>query len=286
MLGGLLGFCAEQNNAHPTGGDGMLRFYVEVARTAFRRQLIYRWANLAGLLTNIFFGIIFSYVIIALFHARPSVAGFDVRDTLRYTWLVQAMVMIVMTFGWYDLMLTIRSGAVISDLSKPCDFYWYWLSREFGRNIYYLIYRGLPTYVAGMLLFSFGAPGDWRNWLAFLLSLTLGASVGIAYRVLYNAVAFWFLEARAIGTLFVVIALFFTGSYVPIPFFPRWALAIIQWLPFNALINAPAQILLGKIPENALLFELGRQMLWVIIMTLIIRIVIAAAARRVVVQGG
>ncbi|TMB83880.1 MAG: ABC transporter permease, partial [Chloroflexi bacterium] len=80
----------------------MLRFYIEVARTAFRRQLIYRWANLAGLLTNIFFGIIFSYVIIALFHARPSVAGFDVRDTLRYTWLVQAMVMIVMTFGWYD----------------------------------------------------------------------------------------------------------------------------------------------------------------------------------------
>ena len=264
----------------------MLRFYVEVARTAFRRQLIYRWANLAGLLTNIFFGIIFSYVIIALFHARPSVAGFDVRDTLRYTWLVQAMVMIVMTFGWYDLMLTIRSGAVISDLSKPCDFYWYWFSREFGRNIYYLIYRGLPTYVAGMLLFSFGVPGDWRNWLAFLLSLTLGASVGIAYRVLYNAVAFWFLEARAIGLLFVVIALFFTGSYVPIPFFPRWALAIIQWLPFNALINVPIQILLGKIPENALLFELGRQMLWVIIMTLIIRIVIAAAARRVVVQGG
>jgi len=83
-----------------------------------------------------------------------------------------------------------------------------------------------------------------------------------------------------------VIALFFTGSYVPIPFFPRWALAIIQWLPFNALINVPIQILLGKIPENALLFELGRQMLWVIIMTLIIRIVIAAAARRVVVQGG
>jgi viologen exporter family transport system permease protein len=37
----------------------MLRFYFEVARTAYRRQLIYRWANLAGLLTNIFFGAIF-----------------------------------------------------------------------------------------------------------------------------------------------------------------------------------------------------------------------------------
>jgi ABC-2 type transport system permease protein len=264
----------------------MLRFYVEVAHTAFRRQVIYRWANLAGLLTNIFFGVIFSYIIIALFHARPTVAGYSVSDTLRYTWLVQAMVMVVLTFGWYDLMLTIRSGAVISDLSKPCDFYWYWFSRECGRDIYFLIYRGIPTYLAGMLLFGFGVPVDWRYWAAFLVSLLLGASVGIAYRVLYNAVAFWFLEARAIGTLFVVIALFFTGSYVPIPFFPHWLLAITQWLPFNALINVPAEIALGKIPAALLLFELGRQLFWVITMTLLVRIVIAVAARRVVVQGG
>jgi len=264
----------------------MWRFYLEVGRSAFRRQLIYRWANLAGLLTNIFFGCVFSYVVIALFSARPHVAGYDVRDTLRYTWLVQSLVMIVLTFGWYDLMLTIRSGAVISDLSKPCDFYWYWFSREFGRSIYYLLYRGLPTYVAGMLLFGFGFPTDWRNWLTFLFSLLLGSSIGIAYRVLYNVVAFWFLEARGMGTLFVVVALFFTGNYVPIPFFPSWLLTITTWLPFNGLINIPTQILLGKITGGALLFELMRQALWVILLTLVVRIVIAIATRRVIVQGG
>ena len=91
-----------------------LRFYIEVARTAFRRQLIYRWANLAGLITNAFWGAIISYLVIALFHARPVAAGYNVQDTLRYTWLAQAMIMIVLTFGWYDLMLTIRSGEVIS----------------------------------------------------------------------------------------------------------------------------------------------------------------------------
>ncbi|GAC1379349.1 MAG: ABC-2 family transporter protein [Ktedonobacteraceae bacterium] len=264
----------------------MLRFYIEVARTTFRRQLIYRWANLAGLLTNIFFGSIFSYVIIALFYTHSAVAGYNVRDTLRYTWLVQSMIMIVLGFGWYDLMLTIRSGAVISDLSKPCDFYWYWFSREFGRNIYYLFYRGLPTYLAGMLLFGFGVPGDWRSWLAFILSLLLGATVGIAYRVLYNAVAFWFLEARAIGTLWVVVALFFTGSYVPIPFFPSWLLTIANWLPFNALMNVPAEILLGKVTGSTILFELVRQAIWVVLLTLLVRSIIAIAGRRVIVQGG
>ena len=137
-----------------------------------------------------------------------------------------------------------------------------------------------------MLLFGFGAPENWGDWLVFLVSLLLGVAVGIAYRVLYNAVAFWFLEARGMGTLFVVIALFFTGSYVPLPFFPHWLLGIAAWLPFNALINVPAEILLGKIPASSLLFELGRQALWVVLLTLIVRLVIAVAARRVIVQGG
>src|SRR5713226_7507761 len=164
----------------------MLHFYVEVARTAFRRQLIYNWANLAGLLTNIVFGIIFSYVMIALFQVKHLAGGYDLRDALRYVWLVQSLVMIVMTFGWYDLMLTIRSGEVVSDLSKPCDFYWYWFSREIGRSIYYLIFRGVPTYLAGMLLFGFSIPGAWQFWLVFMVSLALAAMLGIAYRLLYN----------------------------------------------------------------------------------------------------
>ena len=58
----------------------------------------------------------------------------QLEDALRYIWLVQALIMVVVPFGWTDLMLTIRSGDVVSDLTKPCDFYWYWFSREVGRD--------------------------------------------------------------------------------------------------------------------------------------------------------
>ncbi len=264
----------------------MLLFYIQVARTAFRRQLIYRWANLAGLLTNIFFASIFSYVIIALFHIRHSAAGYNVLDTLRYTWLVQSMIMIVLPFGWYDLMLTIRSGEVIADLSKPCDFCWYWFSRELGRDCYYLIYRSLPTYFAGVLLFGLGAPGGLNQWLMCAVSLLLGILLGIAYRYLYNVLAFWVIEARAVAVLAGTIALFFTGSYVPLPFFPAWLRTIADWLPFTGLMNVPTEILLGKLTHTALLLSLGRQVGWVIVLTIFVRRITAIAARRVVVQGG
>jgi ABC-2 type transport system permease protein len=110
--------------------------------------------------------------------------------------------------------------------------------------------------------------------------------LGIAYRFLYNVIAFWVLEARAVGGLFVVIALFFTGSYVPIPFFPSWLRAISEWLPFSGLMNVPAEIFLGKLAGSALLLEIGRQVLWIIVLTLVVRMLTAIATRRVIAQGG
>lgn len=264
----------------------MLRFYFEVARTAFRRQLIYRWANLAGLSANVFFAIIFSYVLIALYHARASVAGYDVRDTLRYSWLMQALLMIVLPFGWNDLMQTIRTGDVVSDLSKPCDFYLYWFSREMGRNVYYLIFRGLPTYVIGVLLFGLGLPLNWQSWLIFSLVLPVGSMLGIAYRILYNVVAFWIIEARAMMTFSITIAQFLTGMYVPIPLLPPWLRSIVDWLPFHGFMDLPVEVFLGKITGTALLFDVVRQVGWLCILTLSVQLLTGAAKHRVIAQGG
>lgn len=264
----------------------MLRFYFEVACATYRRQLVYRWANVAGLLTNIFFATIASFLFIALFQARPHAAGFDTRQALQYIWAVQAMIMIVLPFGWFELMLSIRSGAVITDLNKPCDFCWYWFSREVGRDAYYLLFRAIPTYVAGMLLFQIGAPQSLTAWLSFLPCLMLGALLGIAYRFIYNAIAFWTLEGRAIGGLAQVIALFFTGSYIPIPLFPGWLRAIAAALPFNGLMNVPAEALLSKLNGLALAQNIGLQAIWLVALVALARLLTLTAQRRLVVQGG
>jgi viologen exporter family transport system permease protein len=264
----------------------MPRFYLQVALTAYRRQIVYRWANLAGLATNIFFGAIVSYVYIALFGARASTNGYSLRETLRYIWLVQSIIMMVLPFGWFDLMLTIRTGEVVSDLAKPCDFVWYWFSREAGRDLYFLVFRAVPIYAAGMLLFGIGAPTDWQTWLAFALALALAATLGIAFRFLYNVIAFWLLETRAFGGFVQTLALFFGGSYVPVMFFPTWLKVLTTWLPFGAMFNVPAQILDGRLGGADLALAFGGQLAWIIATTLACRMVTALAFRRVVAQGG
>ncbi len=264
----------------------MLRFYFETARATFRRLLIYRWANLAGLTTNIFFGVITSYIFLALYHTRPIVNGYDVRAALRYLWLVQSLVMVVLPFTDTELMLTIRTGEVVSDLAKPCDFYGYWFARFAGRSAYYLLFRMLPCYAAGMLLFGIGLPSGAAVWPAFALSILLAAPAGYAYRFLYNLAAFWVIEARAVSSMAGVIAQFFAGLYVPLPFFPPAVRQVLDWLPFSAMLNTSSEIFAGQLTGGPLALAFLRQVFWLAALTLAARGLLAQATRRVVIQGG
>src|SRR3984893_11105810 len=112
-----------------------MRLYWEVARRAVQRQLAYRTENLAGLVTNTFFGYVRAAVFLAAYQnqAGLSIGGYDVQAAVSYTWVTQAMIMIVALWGWWDVELTIRTGDVVSDLAKPFSYLGFWLARDLGR---------------------------------------------------------------------------------------------------------------------------------------------------------
>ncbi|MFN8477304.1 MAG: hypothetical protein U0074_05660 [Kouleothrix sp.] len=51
---------------------------------------MYRSSYIAGILTNAFFGVLRSYMYIALYGAGGAVAGFTLADAISYTWVTQA----------------------------------------------------------------------------------------------------------------------------------------------------------------------------------------------------
>jgi ABC-2 type transport system permease protein len=118
------------------------------------------------------------------------------------------------------------------------------------------------------------------------LLLPLSVLLGIGYRFIYNIVAFWLVEARAMVVLAASLALFFTGSFIPIPFFPVWLRVLTEWLPFNGLMNLPVEILLGKIAGRAMWLDIGIQAYWCMVLILSARMLTRVATQRVIVQGG
>jgi ABC-2 type transport system permease protein len=263
-----------------------VRLYLEVAKRAFARQLAYRAANLAGLTTNAFFGVMRTYLFLGLYAGREIEAGWTARDAVDYVWIAQALLMPIYLWGWWEIALTIRSGDVVSDLSKPFDYYGFWLSQDAGRAVYHALFRSVPTLAIGMALFGVTLPLDPGLLLVFLLSVALAVWLSFGLRFLINLSAFWLLDYRGPGILLMFFGTFLSGFLVPLNYWPEWARLLVGWLPFAGIVQGPMEIILGKVDGPGMLSILLFQLGWGVALMLAGRLLLALAMRKVVVQGG
>jgi ABC-2 type transport system permease protein len=257
----------------------------ELARRGYRRYAAYPAATAAGAFTNTVFGFMQAYILLAVFRNRTDVGGYDATDAVTYVWLAQALIMTVNVFGWQELALRIRDGSIATDLARPLDPQRYWLAFDLGRAPYHLLYRGVPPFIVGALVFDLRYPSA-ANAVAFVLSVALAVVVSLAFRFIYNSAAFWLLDYRGVVTVSLVVSLFFSGMIMPLGFFPGWLLTIANVLPFRAMMQVPIDVYLGKYSGIALLGALALQAMWAFVLLGLGRVVFSAGTRKLVIQGG
>src|SRR5262245_29715342 len=185
----------------PDSAVAALRLYAAVAAMAYQRRLAYRTANLAGLFTNAVFGYLRTAVFLALFQGQTVVAGYTAEEMVTFSWLMQAIVMVVQLWGWFEVEEAIRSGDVVTELARPFSYLGYWLAQDLGRGAYFVVYRAAPILLLGYLTMGMRLPASPLTWLAFLLSLTLGTAINFAWRFTLNLTAFWTNDARGLANL-------------------------------------------------------------------------------------
>lgn len=263
-----------------------MRLYWEVSRRGYRRFATYRAATLAGIFTNTAFGFMRAYVLVALFAARGSVGGYDLPDAMTYVFVGQGMLMTVYMWGWWEIALAIRSGDVVTDLARPFDFQFYWLSQDLGRAFYHAVFRGIPPFILGALVFEMRLPGDPVTWAAFAASVVLAVCVSFALRFILNVLAFWLFDYRGVGALMAGIWTFFSGFAIPIAFFPERLRLVANLLPFRAFFQTPVDLFLQKTEGADALIALGTQVAWAVALLAAGRLILAAARRKLVTQGG
>ena len=265
---------------------GSVRLYAAIARMGFQRRLAYRAAAWAGLFTNAAFGYMRAAIFLGLFAAQTSVAGYTRDEMVTYSWLLQSIMMVIQLWGWFDVEETIRTGDVVSDLSKPFAYLGYWLAQDLGRAVFAALYRGVPIFLLGYFTMGIDLPSSPLTWPLFAASLVLGTTISFAWRFVLNLSAFWTMDARGVTNLGMGLVTAMSGFIVPLSFFPEPLSSLFGALPFAGLIQTPTDIFMERAGELGALALLARQALWAGVMLLLAQVVVLAATRRVVVQGG
>ncbi|MFJ5263576.1 ABC transporter permease [Streptomyces sp. NPDC088387] len=267
-------------------GVGAGRLYVAVAAGGLRRYATYRAATAAGVFTNTVFGVVLVYTYLALWDERPQLGGYDQAQAVTFVWVGQALLSTLAIGGGGfedELMERIRTGDVAIDLYRPVDLQLWWLAGDLGRAAFQLLGRGVLPFTFGALMFPVALPSDVLTWVAFAVAVLLGMLVSFGIRYLVALSAFWLMDGTGVTQMAMLLGFFCSGLMLPLNVFPGPLGEVVRLLPWSSLLQAPADVLLGR----ADLWEtFAFQGMWAVVLLLTGRLLQSAATRRVVVQGG
>ncbi len=261
----------------------MLSPYPQLIRAGFRRYATYRQAALAGLATNVVFGLLRAAVLVAVLAERPVVAGYDVAAAVTYVWLGQGLLTVVLLWGDTELYRRIRTGDVVVDLGRPWDLQAAMLATDLGRAGFAVLARLVPPVAVGALLFPFRWPTSMSTWAFFAVSAVLAVVVSFGVRFLLNVSAFWLLDARGVIAMWGVCGGVLSGLVVPLAWFPEWARTALAFTPMPSLFQTPIDVFSER--GNAL-GALATQAGWAVALLAAGRVALRRGAARLVVQGG
>lgn len=263
-----------------------MRLYWELARCGFRRTAIYRTAAVSGAITNTFFGFLRAYMFIALYQTRGEVGGYTLADALAFTFITQGIAALMALWGPWPIALSVQTGEVANDLSRPYDYQFAWLAQDYGRAAFQFVARSTPPFIVGMIAFGITLPTDPLIWLSAVPAVILAIAVSFGWRFCLNLLTFWIVDHRGIAGMSMLMTTFLSGFLVPIAMWPDGIREVVWLLPFASMVAIPIDIFLGKLQGPDLFAALALQVFWAVVMLGLGRLVLGAALHKLVVQGG
>ncbi len=272
----------------------MLRPYRAILSARFRMLLQYRAAAIAGVWTQIFFGLAL-IMIYEAFYASTTVADqpMTMVQIASYVWLGQALLAMMPWGADSEIRAMVRSGAVAYELCRPVDLYGLWFVRGVAQRTAPTVLRAVPmTIFAIWALPLLGLP-EWQlqpptaaAGFGFACTLVGALALSCAMTTLINISLLWTISGEGIVMISTTLVSFFSGMIVPLPLFPEWAQTVLAWLPFAGIADLPFRVYNGDIPFADLGLVLGRQLGWTLVLVVLGRRLLARGMRHLVVQGG
>ena len=265
-----------------------MKQYRSLFRIRFINGLQYRAAALAGLCTQFAWGFMEILGFAAFYRANPAAFPMGFSQLVSYIWVQEAFLTLLAPRGVSGAAVeTIVGGNIAYDLARPMDIYNRWFCEAVADKVSKAALRFVPILMVAFIVpppFRMALPANWFQFFMFLVSIPLAMFAATAYCLLDSISTFYTMSRY--NVIFMVLAEFLSGGYIPIPFFPEPFKKIAELLPFAAMQNMPLRIYSGNIAGMDAVRGIGLQVFWIVVMLLGGKLLMRHSLKRVVSQGG
>jgi ABC-2 type transport system permease protein len=260
--------------------------YLAILSARFRMLLQYRVAALAGIVTQVFWGLIRMMIFEAFYRSSNASQPMSLEEVITYVWLGQSFLTLLPWNVDQEIRNMIRNGTVAYELLRPVDLYNYWFTRAIASRTTPAVLRSAPIFIFGMMWFGMHPPESVASGIAFAIAIFGAVLLSAAISTLLNISIMWTLTGEGMNRLIPAMVIIFSGLVIPIPLFPDWAQTFIRLLPFAGLGDTPFRLYVGHIPPEGVFGVVAHQLIWTGVLIAIGRVALSRGTKALVVQGG
>jgi len=269
-----------------------LQPYAAVVGVRFRMLLQYRAAALAGLWTQLVFGMVLIMIYEGFYRSSTAdVQTMAFSQVASYVWLGQALLAMLPWNIDRELHAMVRSGAVAYELCRPVDLYGLWYARAVAHRTAPTVLRAVPMVVFATVVLPLVGLDEWRleppvslaAGAGFALALGCALALACAISTLVNITMLWTIQNDGVLIIVTSVVSLMSGLLVPLPLLPDWAQPVLRWLPFAGVLDLPYRIYNGHIAPDGLALVLARQLGWTLALVALGRWWLGRGMRRLVV---
>jgi ABC-2 type transport system permease protein len=260
--------------------------YFAILKARFTTLFQYRAAAFAGILTQLFWGMLKVMILWAFYSQSTTHQPITFMEAATFIWLAQALLQLAPWTIDRELEAQIRTGNVVYELVRPVDLYWLWYSRSLAMRVVPTFLRSIPLLVIAYLFFDLPLPKSFLSSLYFLTSLFFAALLSASITALVLISLFWTISGEGILRLMPGLTLLLSGVVVPLPLFPSWLQPFISLQPFRGILDIPIRIYLGIISSDVTPYYFLFQITWTVFFIFLGKYMLQKALSRITIQGG
>ncbi len=260
--------------------------YLEFLKKRFQEQFSYR-ANTVILILVAFIRLFVSVSVwSALYHGRSDVDGVTKTEMITYLLVSQLVSTLVRLNVSGYVADRSTSGNVSIDFIRPVNLKLCAVFDSLGAVLYQVTWYSIPLTLVGALAWGISLPPSFSAVLFFLISLLLALVLYATMEYIMGLTSFWTKTNFHISWVIGSFMQLFSGSMIPLWFYPKSMKIIADVLPFKYFIFEPLNIFLGKTSFQQNVQIVLMQLLWLVILLLIEKLLWHFAQRVITVQGG
>lgn len=263
-----------------------MRVWRAILSARVRLLLQYRAAAWAGVVTQVFFGLVLVAVLGAFYGSSTVEPPMAWEAVVSYLWLNQAFFSLLPWRVDPEVQAQVRTGGLAYELARPVDLASLWLARAVAGKTAPVVLRAVPLLVVAGLFFGLGAPASVAAAGWWIVGLGGAVMLSSAVVVLMNASLLWTVSAEGVTFMAPVVVAGLSGVLLPLAFWPDAMQPVIAVLPFRGIMDTPHRLYTGELTGAAAVGAVLHQWGWTVALVLVGRGVLARGLRRVSVQGG